>query len=172
MKGLLYKLIYCFKRLFYKLVLNPYKLRLFKSVGKNVTIGENCRFNKYENITLGNYVSIGHNNFFMCTRAKIKIGNHVMFGPNVFMTTGGHRIDVQGRYMDEIKDCEKLPENDRDIIIEDDVWIGACAIVLKGVTIHTGAVVAAGAIITKDVPKNAVVAGVPARIIKYRFEDY
>ena len=58
-----------------------------------------------------------------------------------------------------------------DIIIADDVWVGAGAIILSGVHIGQGAVVAAGAVITKDVPPYAIVGGVPAKVIKYRFSD-
>jgi maltose O-acetyltransferase len=54
------------------------------------------------------------------------------------------------------------------VVIEDDVWIGAKAVILSGVTVHSGAVIGAGAVVTKDVPENAVVAGVPARVIKTR----
>lgn len=93
-----------------------------------------------------------------------------MFGPHVFMITGGHRMDVIGRYMKDIRNDEKLPENDQNIVVEGDNWIGANAIILKGVTIGKGAVVAAGAIVTKDVPPYAVVGGVPAKIIKMRFD--
>lgn len=57
------------------------------------------------------------------------------------------------------------------IIIENDVWIGAHAIILPNVTIHNGAVIGAGAVVTKDVPPYAIVVGVPARVIKYRFEQ-
>ena len=57
-----------------------------------------------------------------------------------------------------------------DIIVEDDVWIGCRVTVLSGVHIGQGAVVAAGALVTKDVPPYAIVGGVPAKVIKYRFE--
>ena len=57
-----------------------------------------------------------------------------------------------------------------DIVLEDDVWIGCNAVILSGVHIGQGAVVAAGAVVTKDIPAYAVVAGNPAHIIKYRFD--
>ena len=58
-----------------------------------------------------------------------------------------------------------------DIIVNDDVWIGDSALILSGVEIGQGAVIAAGAVVTEDVPPYAVVGGVPARVIKYRFTD-
>ncbi|AXI01237.1 antibiotic acetyltransferase [Sporosarcina sp. PTS2304] len=60
-------------------------------------------------------------------------------------------------------------ENNEGIYIKNDVWIGANAIILPGVTIHNGAVIGAGAVVTKDIPAYAIVVGVPAKIIKYRF---
>lgn len=94
-----------------------------------------------------------------------------MFGPHVFMITGGHRYDIIGRYMSSIKENEKLEENDRPIIVEGDNWIGANSIVLKGVTIGEGSIIAAGSVVTKDVPPYSIVGGVPARVIKMRFND-
>ena len=58
-----------------------------------------------------------------------------------------------------------------DIQVDDDVWIGCNAMILSGVHIHQGAVVAAGAIVTKDVPPYAIVAGIPAKVVGYRFEE-
>ncbi len=151
-----------------KVVVIPCRKAMLKECGKRVIIGRNVSMNYY-NVSVGNNVSIGANAIFMCTRAEIKIGDHVMFGPNVFMITGGHRMDIKDRPMTSITDSEKLPENDQDIILEGDNWIGAGAIILKGVTIGEGAVVAAGAIVTKDVPPFAIVGGIPAKIIKMRF---
>lgn len=71
--------------------------------------------------------------------------------------------------MNTIRDNEKLPENDKDIIIEGDNWIGGGAIILSGVTVGFGAVIGAGAVVTKNVPRYAIVGGVPAEVIKYRF---
>jgi len=151
-----------------KVVVSPVKRARLGKCGKKVTMGKNCIMN-YRNVECGNRVLIGPDTRFLCTRAKIKIGDHVMFGPHVFATTGGHRIDVLGRYMDTITDDEKRPEDDRDIVIEGDNWIGANSVILKGVTIGRGAVVAAGAVVTKDVPPYAIVGGCPAKVIKYRF---
>jgi acetyltransferase-like isoleucine patch superfamily enzyme len=153
----------------YKFMVMPIKKAMFKKCGKNVIIGRGADMT-YRNISIGNDVGIGPNAMFMCTRAEIKIGDHVMFGPHVFMITGGHRMDMIGRYMKSIRNDEKLPENDQDIIIEGDNWIGANSIILRGVTIGRGAVVAAGAVVTHDVPRYSVVAGMPAKVIKMRFK--
>lgn len=83
-----------------------------------------------------------------------------MLGPNVTMMGGDHNIYQLGRYMYDVH--EKLLENDLPIVIEDNVWIGAGVIVLKGVTIGTGSVIAAGSVVTKDVAPFSIMAGVPA----------
>lgn len=148
----------------------PFKRAMLKKCGNNCLIGRGSDLT-YHNISLGDNVSIGKNAMFMCTRAEIRIGNNVMFGPHVFMITGSHRMDLIGRFMVSICNAEKLPENDKDIIIEGDNWIGANAIILKGVTIGRGSVVAAGSIVTKDVPRYSVVGGNPAKEIKIRLSS-
>lgn len=154
----------------YKCIIMPGIRAMFQKCGKNVHIGRGGSFT-FKNITIGDNSSIGTNATFMCTLAKINIGNKVMFGPHVFMITGGHRTDVIGRYMIDITNKEKLPENDRDIVIEDDVWIGANAIILKGVTVGIGSVIGAGSVVTKDVDPYTIVGGAPAKCIKKRFSE-
>lgn len=85
------------------------------------------------------------------------------------MISGNHRIDIPGKYMSEVTDAMKRLEDDQDVVIEDDVWIGCNAIILKGVTIGTGAVIAAGAVVTKDVAPYSIVGGNPAKLIRKRF---
>lgn len=148
----------------------PIKKSMLKKCGKHVYIGQGCDFT-YKNVSIGNDVSINKNCMFMCTRAEIIIGDHVMFGPHVFMITGGHRTDILGRFMDQISNNEKRPIDDQDIILEGDNWIGANAIILKGVTIGEGSVVAAGAVVTKDIPPFTVWGGVPAKQIATRFDE-
>jgi acetyltransferase-like isoleucine patch superfamily enzyme len=108
-----------------------------------------------DKLELGDQVDIGE---FTHLRANggIRIGSRVLIAANVTITTREHPV--------------ALPRwgvtSDAPIVIEDDVWIGAGAIVLPGVTIGRGSVVAAGAVVTADVPPFTVVGGVPARTIK------
>jgi maltose O-acetyltransferase len=137
--------------------------------------GRNLKFDPhgtytYETIYCGDHVSLGERPRLMATRSNIIIGNHVLFGCEVTIRGGNHRTDVVGRFMDTIIESEKRPEDDRDVVIGDDVWVGDRAIILHGVTIGRGAVVGAGAVVTKDVPSYAIVGGVPARVIRYRWD--
>lgn len=157
------------QRVWNKLIVSPIKKAAIGKCGKNVKLGRGLRMYVPENLSLGNNVGIGENALFMCTRAKIKIGNDVMFGPGVTCITGGHRTDIIGRTMFSITNEEKRPEDDKDIVFEGDNWIGANATILKGVIIGRGSVVAAGAVVTRDVPPFSIVGGVPAKIIKMRF---
>lgn len=152
-----------------KVIMTPIRLHALGSYGKNVKLGRGFRIYGSRNLNVGEDIGIGEGCLFMCTRAKINIGNHVMFGPRVTVITGGHRIDMPGRVMTSVKDEEKLPENDQDIIFQGDNWVGANATILRGVTVGEGAVIAAGAVVTKDVPQYSIVGGVPAKVIKMRF---
>jgi len=140
----------------------------FKRHGKNVKIGKGAKFAGIKNISTGNNVFIGENNLFICTRAKVVIGDGVMFGPNVTVITGGHETRITNMPMYLIQDKDKAPDLDRDIIFEGDNWIGANATILRGVTIAKGTVVAAGAVVTHDTQPFSIVGGVPAKMLKSR----
>lgn len=127
------------------LYVHPYVAIYFP---QNVFLGENVFFNR---------------GVFLTARAPIQIGNNVLVGPYTVINSGNHiysqkeiAINLQGH---DIKD----------IIIDDDVWIGAQCTILKGVHIGKGAVVAAGSVVTKDVAPFTVVAGIPASQIKERW---
>ncbi len=119
--------------------------------GEFVTIGDNCLIN--------------HNNIIQAGKTEkgsISIGNYVHTGANVFMCGFNHGFytrDVPTKSQDYIESP---------IVIEDDVWIGAGAIILAGVTIGKGAIVASNAVVNKNVPPYSIVGGVPAKVIKVR----
>ena len=161
----------CIPKAINKFIIAPIKVRSCKYHGKKIVMNRRVRAIGWENVCLGNYISIGQNSLFVCSRANVIIGDHVMFGPQVTVITGGHRTDLVGRYMSTVTDAEKRPEDDQDIIFEGDNWIGANATILRGVTVGRGAIVAAGAVVTKDVPPFSVCGGVPARCLKMRFDD-
>lgn len=126
-------------------------------------------------ISVGNY-SYGEINLvnFGHTR-KLKIGNFVSIGQNVnFILEAEHYMQYISTYPYKVKCLEIVDEEAHakgDIIIEDDVWIGFGAIIMSGVHIKQGEVIAAGSVVTKNVESYSVVAGCPARHIKYRFEE-
>ena len=122
-----------------------------------------------ENLSIGDGSSIPKGSTFYCTRAELRIGNKVIFGPKPTIITGDHRMDIIGKYIIDVTDEEKLPEQDAPVTIEDDCWIGANVTILKGVSIGRGTVVAAGAVVNRDIPPYSIAGGVPAKVLKFRF---
>ena len=139
----------------------------FKKYGRNFLFDPDDLFT-YETIEVGDYVSIGSGAKFIASESGIIIGNKVLFGPNVSIRGGNHNTSVVGRFIYDVQ--EKRPDDDQHVVIEDDVWIGTNVVILKGVKVGRGAIIAAGALVNKNVPPYTVVAGVPAKPIKQRFD--
>lgn len=116
-----------------------------------------------QNIYLGNNVRITMDCCIWAEKnSKILFGDNVLVGPGVKIFSGNHGTELKGIAMTYQERVEK------DIVIGNDVWIGANSVILSGVTIEDGAIIAAGCSVTKDVPRNAIVGGVPGKVIKYR----
>lgn len=111
---------------------------------------------------LGHHVFVNSNVYFM-DGGRIKIGNHVFIGPNSGFYTAAHPLDYASRN-------EGL-EQASPIIIEDNVWIGAHVAVMPGVTIGEGSVVAAGSVVTRDLPANSLAMGSPAKVVRTIDQD-
>lgn len=111
----------------------------------------------------GPYCSISHGAWI---GPRVRLGNYVMFGPEVAIVGGDHLFDLPGT---PITFCGRpeMPET----VIEDDAWIGQRATVKVGVRIGRGAIVAMGAVVTRDVEPFTIVAGVPARFLRRRFKS-
>lgn len=114
-----------------------------------------------EGLIIGDNVGISQN-AFIGVRGKVSIGNNVIMGPYVVIYAANHNFDDPNSLIIE------QGENRKGITIEDDCWLGARSVVLDGVTVGKGSVVAAGCVVTKDVPPYSVVGGVPGKIIKKR----
>ena len=131
---------------------------ILKKCGKKVNIERGAVFSSH--VSLGDYSGIGIN---ASLTGSVVIGKNVMMGPNCTMYSRNHafdRIDIP-----MIKQGYK-PE--KEIVIEDDVWIGGHVIILPGVHVGKGVIIGAGAVVTKNIPDYAIVGGNPAKIIKYR----
>jgi maltose O-acetyltransferase len=133
---------------------------IFKKVGKNVDICDDVVFFGYKSIIGGDYFGFGKG-CRVGSAGGITIGSHVMIAGYVTLITTNHRYRTQFSHEDNY-------DEEKPIVIHDDVWIGERAIILPGVTIGRGAIVGAGAVVPKDVPEYAVVVGNPARVVKYR----
>lgn len=133
---------------------------IFDNVSDDANIEKNVFFGSGRQISLGKKSGIGLN---ARIQGPLDIGDFVMMGPDVMIYTSNHetsRVDIP---MIDQGDTEK-----QKVIIEDDVWIGARAILMPGVRIGKGSIIAAGAVVTSDVEAYSVVGGVPARLIKKR----
>ena len=134
--------------------------RLFRMAGQRINVEKGANFYTGWEIELGDDSSLGIN---CMIPYDLKVGKDVMMGPDVMIVGENHKFDRTDIPM-RLQGYEKF----KPVRIEDDVWIGTRAIILPGLTIGKGAIIAASAVITKDVPPYAICAGNPARIIKFR----
>ena len=144
-------------------IISDYSHILSGSVFNHCQIGSYtyiCERSIMQNTTIGKYCSISHD-------VIIGLGAHPL---NIFSTSPLFYRKINPLKIDLIKEDLEFIET-KPIIIGNDVWIGARVIIMDGIKIGNGAVIAAGAIVTKDVPPYAIVGGVPAKIIKYRFSE-
>lgn len=132
------------------------------NISGSISIGFNDRVSGIPELVIGDNVFIGH-------QASFAIANKIEIGSDCFISSSVRISDNDGHSLDPMERKLKKPVSNADIrkvTLCDNVWIGATAIILKGVTIGENSIVGAGAVVTKDVPANCIVAGNPASIIK------
>lgn len=155
--------------LFIDLLLDKLKLTSYHRHRKKYTIGDYsyiCHSTIIApNVEIGKFCSIADD-------VIIGVGSHPL---NALSTHpfqyARHKVKMIGNILVDKENLLKVPPTNKKTIIGNDVWIGTRAIILKDVSIGDGAVIGANAVVTKDVPPYAIVAGVPARVIKYRFSQ-
>ena len=133
----------------------PY--RIFSLGNYSVIESFACINNAVGDVIIGDHTRIGLHNTII---GPVDIGSHVNLAQGITVTALNHNFSDTNKRIDE----QGVSTNP--VTIEDDVWIGANAVILPGVTIGEHSVVAAGAVVTKDVPPHSLVAGVPAKVIK------
>lgn len=138
----------------------------FAKIGANVTLSPGSIFYGVDKISLGNNIYIGPSAEIWAD-GGLEIKDNVIIGPKLTIHTVNHRYEG----------ADALPYDGmsylKPVLICENVWIGANVLIVPGATINEGAVIAMGSVITKDVPKCAIMGGNPAKIIKYRdFADY
>lgn len=133
-------------------------------IGKGSKVHATVILRQGYNIEIGEGCLINHNNVLQAGKVdgKIRIGNYVHTGANVMIIAFNHAFDT--RNIPTIKQ----DYYDADITIGDDVWIGGGSVILAGVEIGKGAIIAAGAVVNSDIPEFAIAGGVPAKVLKYR----
>lgn len=137
-------------------------LKVFaRKVGRELFIAQNVSLRHCYNLTMGDFVSINQDTIIH-SRGGVTIGNHVLMGQRVMINTGDHE------YADTTIPIREQRITYKPIRIGNDVFLGMGAIVMSGINIADGTVVAAGAVVTKDTEPYTVVGGIPARVISRR----
>jgi acetyltransferase-like isoleucine patch superfamily enzyme len=132
-------------------------------LGDEVIVNRNCMLQaKAGPIQIGRRTSVGSNSVIVST-AGVELGEAVLIAGNCYISAGAYRIDDLSRPVMDQEVYSRGP-----IRIGEGVWIGTGAIILDSITVGKGAVIGAGAVVNRDVPEAAVVAGVPAKLIRYR----
>lgn len=145
-----------------------YRSELCAGTDGEITLADSCRLGPYATLVAGGgFIRVGRNSYvgpqaILRGDGGLEIGENALISPQVVMMSAEHI------FADPSVPIYQQGETRRGIMIEDDVWIGAGAKVLDGVRIGHGAVIGAGAVVTRDVPPLAVAVGVPARVLKLR----
>lgn len=139
-------------------------------IGNNVSLGRNTIIECTgvirelgEKVVIGNNVGIAANGF-IAVRGNLEIGDNTIIGPNVNIHTENHIFD------DKDIPIRLQGAKRKGVKIGQDCWIGTKSIILDGITIGKGCIIAAGSVVNKDIPDYAIVGGVPAKVIKFRGE--
>lgn len=154
------------KKILYRLYrMFIYREKVFGKVGDNNVYKWNCLI--FENAIIGNNNYIGAN----VEISNAQIGNYCSIAKNAIIGPSSHSLDFITTYQKISGDMIKHSLYGEKAIVGSDVWCGANVVVLQGVKVGTGVVIGANSVVTKDIPDYAIVGGIPAKLIRYRFPE-
>lgn len=158
------KLGYFLRKAYYK--------RLLGKLGTNPIFESGVRFGGPAGIQVGDHCILGRNVNINAGECKgIFIGDHVAIADGVYVRSANHKMDkLDVPMMFQGHECSIIEYDEREfsVVIEDDVWVGARAIILSGAHIGKGSVISAGAVVSGKIPPNSIVLGNPGRVIANR----
>ncbi|GAA3912634.1 CatB-related O-acetyltransferase [Litoribacillus peritrichatus] len=134
--------------------------RIVDKCGSNVVVDRGAYIGNGRGIRVGDNSGIGPNSYL---QGPLVLGDYVMMAPDVKILTRSHEFDRT-----DIPMALQGHQPQRGVVVGDDVWIGTRVMIMPGVNIGRGVIIAAGSVVTKDMPDYAVCAGVPAKVIRFR----
>lgn len=149
-----------------KLYYYGYSNGKFEHYGKNTIIVKPFLCTNPSKVYIGNDVIINCGCIILNQTARVIFKDHVIVSNNFLISTGNH-VSKLGMWQNDTS--MHIPQTDKDVIIENDVWIGANVTLLTGVHIGRGCIIGAGAVCRSDIPPYSVVMGNPAKIIRFKF---
>lgn len=148
-----------------------FRKKVFPNVNENAIIPHDLHVTNPENLIMEEHSSIGWGGVINNPRLKVIFKRWAFCGPQIFISTGNH-ISVVG--IPTIMISERMKQDydlstQNDVVINEDVWIGARVMILQGVNIGRGAIIAGGSVVKKDVLPYSLYAGIPAKFIKFKW---
>lgn len=138
----------------------------FGKMGKTTLLTPPIKIGNPRNVFLGEHTSISSYSFISATNAKFIIKDNCAVAERLTVHTGNH-ARIPGLFVTQITEKNKPSGLDKDVVVENDVWIGCNVTLLSGVHIGRGATIAAGAVVSNDIPPYCIAGGVPAKFIKF-----
>lgn len=160
--------LYTLKGFYHRIKCYHTSTRKFGYFGKGIDLNYPIEFDNPQNVYLYEHTYLSSNSCISTTNAKFILKKYSGAAQNLMVRTGNHDMIV-GRFYRTITNKEKRKDLDQDVIVDEDVWIGCNVTLLSGVHIGRGAIIAAGAVVNKNVLPYAIYGGVPAKFIKFKW---